>query len=199
MVSLSRAIDRFVGFFSPQTELRRIAARELIERQYAAAKGTTNSGSWNPVDNTVNTVIKDSIEKLRARARQLVRDMPAMATAVQRVEEFCVGDGISMQARVKDPDTGELAKGINEKIEDSWKQWCEKSDAGGRLHFYEMQQLACRQEIEVGEYIYLKRYSRGKNRYLPVLNTIHALVGPWRIILKMPTDGKSPNDTPLTK
>lgn len=167
MVSIGRAIDRIVGIFSPSAQLRRTAARSLVQRQYAAAKGNTNTGGWNPVDDTVNTVIANSTSALRARARQLVRDMPAMATAVQRVEEFTVGNGITLQARVKDPSTGKLAQPINTRIEDAWKRWCDQADAGGRLHFYEIQQMACRQDIEVGEYIFIKRFTRAQNRFLP--------------------------------
>jgi len=167
MVSLGRAIDRIVGLFSPQAELKRLAYRHMVRSKYAAAKGNTNTGGWNPVDTGVNTVIANSAAQLRARARQLVRDMPAMATAVQRMEDFTVGDGITLQARVKDPDTGSLAKGINQKIEDTWKRWCDEADAGGRLHYYEMQQLACRQDVEVGEYIFIKRFTRSRGRLLP--------------------------------
>jgi len=167
MVNLGHIIDRIVGLFSPASELRRAAVRNLVRSKYAAAKSNTNTGGWNPVDDNVNTVIANSVEKLRARARQLVRDMPAMATAVQRVEDFQVGDGITLQARVKDPATGALAKNINQRIEDAWKFWSDDADAGGRLHFHEMQQLACRQEVEVGEYIFIKRFTRAAGRFLP--------------------------------
>jgi len=170
MVSIGRAIDRLLGVFSPHAELRRMTSRAIVTKmrsQYAAAKGNTNTGGWNPVDSNVNTVIANSSERLRARARQLVRDMPAMATAVQRVEDFTVGNGITLQARVKDESSGKLAQVLNTKIEDAWKRWCDQADAGGRLHFYEMQQLACRQDIEAGEYIFIKRFTRAKNRYLP--------------------------------
>jgi lambda family phage portal protein len=170
MVNIGTAIDRLVGLFSPQAELRRVAARAMarkVRSKYAAAKGNTNTGGWNPVGGNVNTIIGNSSEKLRERARQLVRDMPAMATAVKRVEDYTVGNGITLQARVKDPTTGALSQGINSKIEDAWKRWADQADAGGRLHFYEMQQLACRQDIEVGEYIFLKRFTRARGRFLP--------------------------------
>lgn len=170
MVSLGRAIDRIVGVFSPRAELSRITARQMAMKartQYAAAKTSLGTGGWNPVDSSVNTVIANSISTLRTRARQLVRDMPAMATAIQRVEEFTVGNGIILQGRVKDESTGKLAQGINQKIEDAWSWWCDEADAGGRLHFHEIQQLACRQEVEVGEYVIIKRFSRGRNRFLP--------------------------------
>lgn len=156
-------IDRLVGVFSPKAQVRRLVTRN----QYAAAKTNLGTGGWNPYDSKVNTVIANSIYQLRARARQLVRDMPAMATAVQRVEEYTVGNGITLQSRVKDETTGKLAKGINQKIEDAWNRWCDEADAGGRLHFYEIQQLACRQEVEAGEYVIIKRASKGEGRYLP--------------------------------
>lgn len=161
-------LDSMIGVFAPNAELRRIAARRLVERtQYAAAKSSLSTGNWNPNDPKVNTVISNSVANLRARARQLVRDMPAMATAVRRVEEFTVGNGITLQARVKDPSTGQLAHAVNQKIEDAWKMWCDEADYGRRLHFYEMQQLACRQELEVGEYVIVKRASQSADRYLP--------------------------------
>lgn len=170
MVAIGPAVDRLVGVFSPKSELNRMAARQLVHKvrsKYAAAKVTNGTGGWNPVDSNVNTLIANSIGMLRKRARQLVRDMPAMASAVQRVEEFTVGNGVIMQARVKDESTGKLAQGINQKIEDAWKRWCDESDAGGRLHFYEMQQLACRQDVEVGEYVLIKRFTKARNRFLP--------------------------------
>lgn len=170
MVSIGPSIDRLIGIFSPGTALKRTAERHLLQKvrsKYAAAKIATNTGAWNPVNSNINTIIANSSTALRARARQLVRDMPAMATAIQRVEDFTVGNGITMQARVQDPSGGKLAQGINTRIEDAWKRWCDQADAGGRLHFYEMEQLACRQDIEVGEYIFIQRFTRAKNRFLP--------------------------------
>ena len=166
---VGKMLDRIVGLFSPKSELNRLAAREMVSKvrhQYAAAKNTSISGNWNPADPNINTVIANSTSTLRARARQLVRDMPAMATAIQRVEEYTIGNGINLQGRVKGED-GKLAQGINQKIEDAWKYWCDEADASGRLHFSEIQQLACRQEIEVGEYVVVKRYTRAPGRYLP--------------------------------
>lgn len=167
MVSLSRAIDRVIGLFSPEAEFKRAMYRHAVRSKYAAAQGNTNTGSWNPSSQTVNTVIGNSATTLRARARQLVRDMPAMATAINRVEDFVVGDGVTLQARVKDPSTGMLAKVVNQQIEDAWNFWCDEADAGGRLHFYEIQQLAARGELEVGEYLFIQHFTRAANRYLP--------------------------------
>lgn len=163
MTPLGSLIDRAVGLFWPRRQIKRL----MLRSQYAASKTSLATGTWNPVDLNVNTVIGNSMAVLRARARQLVRDMPAMATALDRVEQFTVGTGIELQARVKDETTGRLAKPINQKIEDAWKRWCDEADAGGRLHFYEMQQLACRQEVEVGEYVIIKKRANERGRFLP--------------------------------
>ena len=167
---VNHLLDRIIGVFSPRSQLERMAARELIQRvrsQYAAAKPGVQGGNWTPHDGKVNTVIANSVHTLRSRARQLVRDMPAMSAAIDRVEQFTVGNGICLQGRVKDPSTGRLAQGINTKIEDAWKYWCDQADAGGRLHFYEIQQLCARQDVEVGEYIVVKQFSRAGGRFLP--------------------------------
>lgn len=168
---IGAALDKLVGLFSPRSELDRMAARELVAKvrnQYAAAKTTLSTGNWSPVDAKINTVLQNSTSVLRARARQLVRDMPAMATAIDRVEEFIVGNGITMQARVKDPATGKLNKAINQKIEDAWNWWSDEADDGGRLHFHEIQQLCARQEIEAGEYLIVKKRSKAASRFLPL-------------------------------
>lgn len=174
-MSLVRVIDNIVGAISPQRQVYRLAAREALaaieakrSAQYAAAKTTLSSGAWMPVDAKINTIIANSVPAMRTRARQILRDMPAMATGVDRVVDFMVGDGLTMQARVKDPATGKLAKAINQKIEDGWNFWCDEADDAGRLHFNEIQQLCCRQECGAeGEYLLVKKFSRATGRYLP--------------------------------
>lgn len=137
------------------------------KRQYAAAKTSLSTGGWNPVDERVNEILGSSNANLRSRARQLVRDMPAMATAIDRLEEFTIGTGLTLQSRIIDPSTGKLAKSLNQSIEDAWNYWCEEADASGKLHFNEIQQLFCRNANEVGEYVAIKKYDNRRNRYLP--------------------------------
>ena len=134
--------------------------------QYAAAKTTIGSGGWSVADSKVNTVLANSLPQMRARARQLVRDMPAMAAAVTRIEEFTVGEGVTMQSRIKGED-GKLIKPLNQKIEDAWNFWCDEADESGLLHFSEMTQLCARNEVEVGEYVAIKRLSKNKGKYIP--------------------------------
>lgn len=160
-------IDSAIGLFSPTAALKRAHARELLKRtQYAAAKMGIQGGHWNAPDARVNTVIAASIHTLRARARQLVRDMPAMSAAIDRIEQFTVGNGICLQGRIKDH-KGKLDKKANNRIEDAWKRWCDEADVAGRLHFYEIQQLCCRSEVEVGEYCVVKTAAPRHDRLMP--------------------------------
>lgn len=167
---VAQGIDRAVGLISPATEVKRITARAAAEhlrgRMYAAAQTTLSTGRWNAPNKKINELLSGSLPTLRARARQLVRDMPAMATAVQRLEEFTVGPGLMLQARVKGPD-GKLDRRINQHIEDAWAFWCDEADAAGRLHFGEIQQLCARSEVELGEYLLVKKESRARGRGLP--------------------------------
>jgi len=179
-MNIGRRIDRLIGTVAPSWGVKRDQGRAALERihferefqaererQYAAGKAKVHGGNWAPSDQGVNDEISSSIKPMRGRARQLIRDMPAMATAVNRLVEFTVGPEIILQCRVKDAITGKLDKRINQQIEDSFAFWQDEADEAGRLHFSEMVQLACRNEVETGEYIYLKKRNFASNRYLP--------------------------------
>lgn len=166
---VAHGLDSLAAAVSPAWGAKRLAARRAVDRlrSYAAGKHNVGGDTWLPADRNVNDTIASSVRLMRARARQLVRDMPAMGTAVTRLEEFTVGPEILLQARVKDPVTGKLDKTLNQKIEDAWAFWCDQADDARRLHFSEIQQLCCRGEVEAGEYVVIKKYSRSGSRYLP--------------------------------
>jgi hypothetical protein len=55
------------------------------------------------VDSPVNTLLGNSLAPVSSRVRQLVRDFPILARAVEIGTTYTVGDGIRFQGRVKDP------------------------------------------------------------------------------------------------
>ena len=107
------ALDRAIGFFVPRREIHhrldRQALHTLRTEQYAAAKTTRLSGDWNPVDSNVNDIISASWASVTARTRQLVRDFPYFARAVDILVDYTVGSGILFQSRVRSSD-GKLNK-----------------------------------------------------------------------------------------
>lgn len=174
MASLSykigNAIDIAVALFSPERGLNRHARREALEKyrsgQYAAAKTTKSTGAWSPVDSGVNDIIGASSASVRARVRQLVRDFPYFARAVNVLVDYTVGEGIQFQSRVQDSN-GNLNQKLIQQIEDAFRFWADGADFAGKLHFYEMMRLAKRQDLEPGEFLLIKKQSREKLRYLP--------------------------------
>jgi len=146
-------IDNFVGVFSPQRALIRKFQRErLRSAQYAAAKTSRLTGAWSPTDSGINEVLGASNAKIRARVRQLVRDFPFFTSAVDRVVENVVGDGIRFQSRILTP-SGDMDKSKIQAVEDFLARWMDDCDISGRLHYFEMMDLAKRQEFEGGEFL----------------------------------------------
>lgn len=158
---VTRWVDSAVGVFSPVAALRRSLARAAIalnERSalYAAADTTRLTGGWSPVNDSPNTVIGASSANVRARVRQLVRDMPYFSRAVRIMTDYTVGDGIRFQSQVKGAD-GKRDKASIQKIEDELSFWMDTADFARKLHFYEIMALAKRQDLECGEFLIVKR------------------------------------------
>lgn len=168
--TIGGAIDRFIGVFSPQSELKRKIARHGISKirtsKYAAAQTDRLTGPWSPANTNVNEVIGNSAPTVRARIRQLVRDFPYFARAINNICDYTVGAGIRFQSRIKD-DAGKLNKKRIQQVEDAFNFWADQADIAGKLHYYEMMELAKRQEVESGEFILVKTSVKQPGRYLP--------------------------------
>ena len=169
---ISKTLDAAIGLFSPRKALDRKICRDQLSildkrsSQYAAAKTGRLTGSWSPVDSNVNDIIGNSSANVRARIRQLVRDFPYFARAVNIIGNYVVGEGIIFQSKVKTP-AGDLNNDLITKIEDSFSWWADEADFSRKLHYYEMMHLAQRQIIECGEFLMVKKISNDKRRYLP--------------------------------
>ncbi len=183
MLTLSRlekienALDRGIGVFAPKWEIKRRIARQYADKsrklktrsQYAAAKTHRLTGDWLPANTDINSLIKSSSAIIRARTRQLIRDFPYFKRAINILADYVVGDGIVFQSRIKTPD-GKLDKKTSQKIEDAVKWWMDDKDASGKLFFFEFERLAKFQDVETGEYLFVKKWlpkRLAKDRYTP--------------------------------
>ena len=171
LAAIEAAVDRVVGIISPRREAGRIVARaaltSLRSASFAAAQSPRTIGGWNPVDASINELVANSAAPVRARVRQLIRDFPYFARAVNVIADYVVGSGITYQAAIKGKD-GKLDRAAIAQVEDAWYSWCEEADASGHLHLAEMMYLAKRQELEAGEYLLIRRTLPDKSRYLPL-------------------------------
>jgi len=141
ITALPRGIDALIGLFSPERCVRRMLAREVMGRArrldrirretYAAAKSNRLVGPWSPANTNVNDIIGASSSTVRARVRQLVRDFPYFARAVNIIVDYVVGAGIVYQARIQDG-SGKLDRKTNQPIEDVFARWADDADISGR-------------------------------------------------------------------
>ena len=170
---IERFADSVIGLFSPKREAQRLYYRHRVQlarqylQRYAAGKTFRQSGDWTPASQSINDLLTMYNATIRGRVRQLIRDFPYFKRALQVLIDYCVGDGLELQARTKKLD-GSFNLSLNQKIEDAWKFWGDEADFNGKLHLYEMMRLGKRQEVETGEFIVVRTGKDTPGRYLPL-------------------------------
>ena len=133
-------------------------------RSYDAADHGRLVGNWFPSGQDLNALIAAVSPSMRARVRDLVRNFPPFARAVNGVVAFTVGRGSRFQSLALTP-SGQPDNLVRRKIEERFRLWMERADVTGKLHFYELQQLAKRQECETGEYVARFAQPRDRSRH----------------------------------
>lgn len=136
---------------------------KLFQR-YHAAQFDRLTGNWFSFGQNHNMLVASASPVLRNRVRDLVRNFPPFTRAVNSLTGFVVGRGSRFQSLALKPDGTEDLK-ARRKIEDRFRAWMDQADVAGKLHFYEMQQLAQRQIMESGEFFARFVKPRGRNRH----------------------------------
>lgn len=140
-------IDRTVGFVSPAAGLRRVrnrTAMTALRRSYEGARVGRRTDGWVAAGTGANTEIGTAIARLRDRTRDLARNNPYAAKAVQAVVSNLVGTGIMPRTRAGDA-------GVNDQADRLWARFAESCDADGLTDFYGLQALVVRAMTESGE------------------------------------------------
>jgi lambda family phage portal protein len=151
-------LDKIIGFFSPDFELKRINSRinaELMLRSYDAASNFSTDDWQSATKGSSNTEIRGAQDTLRAKGSDAVRNNAYGARAVMAIANNVVGSGILPHIKGK-------SKGHTKKLMDAWKEWGETTlcDSVGRNNFYGLQLLAMRGIAERGEVLALKTIDR---------------------------------------
>lgn len=153
----------------PKAQSQRQDQRAMRLR-YAAAKTGRLVGDWFPVGQDVNALISQASPIVRSRMRQLVRDFPPFARAVNVLVKFTVGTGVQFQSHVLTPD-GDPDRRARAEIEEFWRVFCEEADAAAspslRMSLHDMAALAKRQEEDQGEFLCVFQQRTDRNAYLP--------------------------------
>ena len=159
-------IDRLVAAVAPQAAVRRARAR-LALQAYAAGRPRVGQKYWRAPSSGPNAEIEPTLDLLRARARQLVRDNPYAARAVSVLVAHQVGTGI-------------MARIDNEEVQTAWDEWAKLCDHDGLHDLAGIMALAARTMAEGGEsLIRIRQLSRSeaRRRGLTVPLTLQVLEG----------------------
>ena len=140
-------LDDFIGTIFPMTALKREQARLALarmERVYDGAKTGRRTDGWVAASSSANAEIYAAGNRLRDRARDVVRNNPYGKKAMRIFADNFVGDGISPQAN-----TG--SDRLNKQIMAAWQDWSLRCDAEESLDFTGLQGLIVRGLFESGE------------------------------------------------
>lgn len=126
-------------------------ALALLQRQGYAGARPSSQDSWAPVHEQINHLIVPASPQLRNRVRDLVRNFPIFQRALSCYAATVVGRGPRFMSLAVHPDDTP-AMDVRRRIEERFSAWMERdADISGGMHFYELQQLLCRQLLEGGE------------------------------------------------
>ena len=181
-------INAWRGLISSNDDLNK--RRNRLKRMYAGAKFDRTNLSWVTPLSSPDQSYKNSINTLRKRVHDLVRNNNYAAQAIRYATNQIVGQGVTMQAQIKKQRGGTPNTEINESIESQWSRWGRKDscDIRGVLCFSELERLAVRSMIESGEcfiVIHRKAYGRSKMPFSLEILEAEQLDEDYKALLKV--------------
>ena len=170
-------LDRLIGIVAPDSGLRRIRSRALLERAY---EGASPRDGWRPrrPGASANTDHRADAATLRVRARALVQNSPYISRGIESLVANIIGTGISPRS---------LAPNA-ESIDKLWNEWCRVADADGRLDLNGLQAAAYRAMEQDGEVLIRLRNRRPEDN-LPVPLQLQLLEIDWLDSSRIGTNG----------
>lgn len=158
-------IDKLIGFFSPQTALKRAGARAAMDKISAVSGGSYSGASmsrkslqgWTPklTDGASDTTA--DIPVLRARARDLTRNAPLAVAAETTLVDSVVGTGLEMTPELPAEFLGldlETSAAWGKRAKFLFRTWAEDPDSidfDRSLDFYRLQTLVLRTVFSGGD------------------------------------------------
>lgn len=157
-------VDRTVAFFDPRAGLARARSRFVMEqleliRGYDAAGYGRRFDGWKAGNTTANNETEMSLDRLRARSRDLSRNNPWAKRAVEVLANNVIGTGIR-PTPLKEVD----------KVSKAWAAWAESTecDFEGNTNFTGLQRLITRTMAESGEAIIRRRRTATNKSGVPI-------------------------------
>lgn len=166
--NIHTALDRLIGWFSPELGVKRAESRMELRSFYDAARRDRYGGNWFPAQNA-SPEMTDSGDRslVRARMRDLERNGDITEGVVDAMSRNVVGTGYTLEAQVENT-RGRPMDAINDRIEELWHDWCEADncDITGDSSFSELLEMVLRRWEVDGEIFILKIVD--PNSFLPL-------------------------------
>lgn len=149
-------LEAVIAAFSPRLGRQRLAERLTAQnlRSYDAAAQGRRTDGWRTTGRSADAEIAVAGSLLRDRMRDLVRNNPMAANAVNVLTTNLVGSGIRPRAK-----TGN--KRLDKKANQIWEAFAARCDMDGRLNFDGLTTLAVREMIEGGDVFALRHFRSG--------------------------------------
>jgi len=158
-------LDRFVAWASPSAGLERHKARTMLAMSAGGYKGgkrnRRQTRDWRPDGGSANADLLPELGDLRARSRDLCRNMPIATGAIATNITEVVGDGLVPQAKVDWRALGiskEQARALSRAAEAEWSLFAASLDFTGVQHAVDMQATILRGVLESGDIFGVRRY-----------------------------------------
>lgn len=157
-------LDRALAWLSPSAGVARIKSRATYMEMTGGYKGGKTSRrptrNWRPGQTSANEELTDELPALRARSRDLARNVPLAGGAIDTAVLNVVGDGLVLQSQVDHQVLGitpESAALWQQQAEREWELWCKRPDFTSRLNFDELQSLVFRAVLDSGDVFVVRR------------------------------------------
>lgn len=133
----------------------------IRQRNYDAAKTSDPYGSWGLGGESANQLIWKSLDKIRSRSRDVMRNDSYAKKFKRMVISNVVGpNGVRLQNKAKD-NNGKLDQVANDAIEKAWKKFTKSCDVTGTLTFIQLCDLVIGNTVADGEVLIRKVKGRG--------------------------------------
>ncbi|QQA43949.1 phage portal protein [Pelagovum pacificum] len=159
-------IDRIIGHLAPGMARRRMQNRlalETVTAHYEAARaGQTRGTAWRPNRSDADGAARGGRDRLRAIARDMLRNSPLATRAQAVIANNVIGDGIIPKVASDDEAARlELQQLVEQHLDTV------AIDADGRQNLYGLQRLAMQTIVESGE-VLIRRRRRLRRDGLPL-------------------------------
>ena len=136
------------------------AAERLMTGKYESAASGRRLGVWGASLSGPNAELDGSIQTLRARSRDVIRNNPHASSAIESYVANIIGTGIVPRWRIDDA-------ALKERIQSLWLAWTQEADTSEKMDFYGLQSLVARAVMESGE-VLVRFHPRRLNERLQV-------------------------------